>query len=422
MSMAADVAETLSPQRATAFDAEAVRRQFPALSTFVHQKPLVYLDNAATTQKPQCVLEALERANTLQCANIHRGVHWLSAQATEAYEGTRKRVQRFLNAPSADEVVFVRGTTEGINLVAHSYAREVLRPGDEIVLSGLEHHSNIVPWQLACQATGARIVVAPLDAHGDVPLAHFERAITDKTRIVAVSHVSNALGTVLPVADIAKLAHDKGAVLVVDGAQAAPHGPTDVQALGCDFYAFSGHKVYGPTGSGVLWGKAQWLERMVPFQGGGDMIETVTFEKSTWAKAPHKFEAGTPDISGVIGLGAAVDFLGAIDWQAARAHEAALTARAERLLDEVPGLVRIGTAARRLGVVSFTLEAAHPHDVGTIVDLHGVAVRTGHHCAQPVMRHFGITATTRASVGLYNTPADIDTLAESLHAVVRLFS
>lgn len=411
-----------APSRARAFDVAAIRAQFPALQQRVHNQPLVYLDNAATTQKPQLVLDAVQRAYTEQCANIHRGVHLLSARATEAFEAVRHKARHFLSAPAAEEIIFTRGTTEAINLVAHSYGRAHLRPDDEIVLSGLEHHSNIVPWQLVAQATGAHIVVAPLDATGAVPLSHFERVIGPRTRIVAVSHVSNALGTVLPVQGICRLAHAHDAVVLVDGAQATPHGQVDVGQLGCDFYAFSGHKVYGPTGVGVLWGKRALLEAMPPYQGGGDMIETVTFERSTFAPVPHKFEAGTPDIAGVIGLGAALDFLADIDWPAARAHEAALLAHACRLLDAVPGLTRIGTAKERVGVVSFSLDAAHPHDIGTILDTRGVAVRTGHHCAQPVMQHFNVSSTTRASVGIYNTAQEIDVLASAVHDVHRLFT
>ena len=407
---------------APAFDVQAMRGQFPALQQVVHGRPLVYLDNAATTQKPRAVLDATHRAYTEQCANIHRGVHLLSARATEAFEAVREDARAFLRAPSPEEIIFTRGTTESINLVAHSYARQRLRTGDEIVISGLEHHSNIVPWQMACLATGATLQIARLDEHGDVPLAEFERVIGPRTRIVAISHISNALGTLLPVREVVQLAHAQGAVVLVDGAQSAPHGPMDVQALGCDFYAFSAHKIYGPTGSGVLWGKRELLDAMPPYQGGGDMIETVTFERTSYAPVPSKFEAGTPDIAGVIGMGAALRFMNALDWPAVRAHEAALLAHGSALLESIPGVRRIGTAPKRFGVISFVMNDIHPHDIGTVLDTHGVAVRTGHHCAQPVMEHFQVPATTRASVGVYNTLAEMDVLAQAVADVQRMFA
>lgn len=404
------------------FAVEAVRACFPGLAQRVHNKPLVYLDNAATTQKPQVVIDAMVRAYTHQCANIHRGVHLLSAQATEAFEGVREDARAFLRAPSAQEIVFTRGTTEAINLVANSFGHANVHAGDEVLITGLEHHSNIVPWQMLCQARGAHLRVAPIDDTGAVDLQAFAELLSDKTRMVAISHISNALGTVVPVKEMVALAHAKGAVVLVDGAQAVPHGPVDVQDLGCDFYAFSGHKIYGPSGVGVLWGKKALLDAMPPYQGGGDMISHVTFAKSTWAEVPHKFEAGTPDIAGIIALGATFAYLRSIDWAAAQAHEAALLAYGTRALDAIPGVRRIGTAAKRVGVLSFVMDCAHPHDIGTILDMRGIAIRTGHHCAQPVMQRFGVPATARASLGIYNTFADIDALVESIAAVQKMFA
>ena len=403
-------------------DVERIRADFPALRQEVHGKPLVYLDSAATALKPQAVIDAITHHYTNDSANIHRAVHVLSQRATAAYEGTRKTVQRFLNAPSEREVVFVRGTTEGLNLVANAYARPRVGPGDRILLTGLEHHSNIVPWQLVANATGAELVVVPIADDGDVPLAAVLEKLDSSVKVVAISHVSNALGTVLPLAEVTKAAHEVGAVVAVDGAQAAPHIPVDVQALGVDFYAFSGHKTYGPTGSGVLWGKMALLEAMDPYQGGGDMIRSVSFEESTYADVPAKFEAGTPDIAAVIGLGAALEYLMELGMENVAAREQELLRYGTEALTAVEGVTLIGTAKEKVGVLSFTLDVAHPHDVGTIVDAEGVAIRTGHHCAQPVMERFGVPATARASLGLYNTTEDIDALVRAVEKVREMFA
>lgn len=405
----------------TPFDVARIRRDFPALHQQVHDKPLVYLDSAATALKPQAVIDAITQVYARDCANIHRAVHVLSQRATASYEAARGKLATFINAPSVDEVVFVRGTTEAINLVAQAYGRPRLVEGDEILVTGLEHHSNIVPWQMLCEQTGARLVVAPIDDRGDVPLAEIETRLSARTRIVAIAHISNALGTVLPVAEIARLAHDRGAVVVIDGAQAAPHVAIDVQALGVDFYTLSGHKLYGPTGIGVLWGRRELLEAMDPYQGGGDMIRSVTFELTTYNKVPHKFEAGTPNIAGVIGLGAAVDYVSAIGFPALEAAEGELLAYGTEALTSIPGVRLVGTAPHKAAVLSFVMEDVHPHDIGTIVDSEGVAIRTGHHCAQPVMERFGIPATSRASLGMYNDRSDIDALVRALHQVKKVF-
>ncbi|HUH00796.1 MAG TPA: cysteine desulfurase [Kofleriaceae bacterium] len=403
------------------FDVARIRRDFPALHQQVHGKPLVYLDSAATALKPQAVIDAITQVYARDCANIHRAVHVLSQRATASYEAARGKLATFINAPSADEVVFVRGTTEAINLVAQAYGRPRLVAGDEILVTGLEHHSNIVPWQMLCAQTGARLVVAPIDDRGDVPLAEIEARLSARTRIVAIAHISNALGTVLPVAEIARLAHDRGAVVVIDGAQAAPHVAIDVQALGVDFYTLSGHKLYGPTGIGVLWGRRELLDAMDPYQGGGDMIRSVTFEQTTYNTVPHKFEAGTPNIAGVIGLGAAVDYVTAIGLPALEAAEGELLAYGTEVLTSIPGVRLVGTAPHKAAVLSFVLENVHPHDIGTIVDGEGVAIRTGHHCAQPVMERFGIPATSRASLGMYNDKSDIDALVRALDQVKKVF-
>jgi cysteine desulfurase / selenocysteine lyase len=404
------------------FDVEAIRRDFPALQQLVYGKPLVYLDSAATALKPQAVIDAVTGVYARDCANIHRAVHLLSQRATEAYEGTRDRLRDFLGAAHREEILFVRGTTEAINLVAQSWARPRLGPGDEILITGLEHHSNIVPWQQVGEQTGARLVVVPIDDRGEPTLDAWRARLSARTRLVATAHVSNALGTVQPVAEIARLAHQVGAVVVIDGAQAAPHMAVDVQALGVDFYALSGHKLYGPTGAGVLWGRRELLEAMPPWQGGGDMIRSVTFEKTTYAPLPHKFEAGTPDIAAVIGLGAAIDYLRAIGLPALAAHEQELLAYGTAALAEVPGLRLVGTAPRKAAVLSFTMEEIHPHDIGTIVDREGVAIRTGHHCAQPVMERYGLAATARASLGMYSSRADLDALVRGLHQVRKVFA
>ena len=403
------------------FDVSQIRADFPILRRKVRGRPLVYLDNAATTQKPQVVLDALSSYYGDMNANVHRGVHELSEVATEAYEAARDKVRAFFNARSTREIVFTRNATESINLVAQSFGRANIGSGSEVLISEMEHHSNIVPWQLLCEATGARLRVAPIDDRGELILDEFDRAITERTRLVAIAHMSNALGTVNPVADIVRLAHAKGAAVLLDGSQAAYHMPVDVQALDCDFYAATGHKLYGPTGIGILYGKEQRLEAMPPFLGGGDMIRSVTFERSTWNDLPSKFEAGTPDISGAIGLGVAIDYLSGIGLDAVARHESDLLDYGTRALSAIDGVQIIGTARRKASVLSFVMEGVHPHDIGTIVDREGVAIRTGHHCAQPVMERFGVSATARASLAMYNTRDEIDTLASALERVRQLF-
>jgi cysteine desulfurase / selenocysteine lyase len=405
-----------------AFDVERVRHEFPILARAVREKRLVYLDSAATTQKPRAVVDAMARFFDQENANVHRGVHFLSERATEAYEGAREKVRRFLQAKDASEVVFVRGTTEALNLVARSFGRSRVGEGDEVLITWMEHHSNIVPWQMLCEERGAKLVVAPIDDRGVLLLDELEKRFSPRTKIVAVAHVSNALGTVNPVKEIVRMAHARGVPVVVDGAQGAPHLPVDVQDLGCDFYAFSGHKLYGPTGIGVLWGKAEHLEAMPPWQGGGDMILSVSFEKTVYNHIPHKFEAGTPNMAGAVGLGAAIDWLEALDPKAVLAHEEDLLGYGTERLLSVPGVKIIGTAPHKAGVLSFVMEDVHPHDVGTVLDREGIAVRTGHHCAQPVMQRFGIPATARASFGLYNTRTEIDALAAGLEKVRRMFA
>ncbi len=399
-----------------------IRAEFPALDQEVHGRPLVYLDSAATALKPRAVLAAIQEVYTRDCANIHRGVHLLSQRATEAYEAARGRVRRFLGAASDREVIFLRSTTEAINLVAQAWGRPRLGPGDEILITGLEHHSNIVPWQILAEQTGARLRVAPLDEAGDVDREAWRRLLGPRVRLAALAHVSNALGTVNPVAEMVREAHAAGALVLVDGAQAVPHLPVDVQALGCDFYAFSGHKLYGPTGVGVLWAREAILAGMPPWQGGGDMIRSVTFERTEYNDLPWRFEAGTPHIAGAIGLGAAIDWLEALDREAVAAHETALLEAGEAILAGVPGLRFIGRARERAAVLSFVLEGIHPHDVGTVLDQEGVAVRTGHHCAQPVMDRYGVPATVRASLGVYNTLADLEALATALGRVREIFA
>jgi cysteine desulfurase/selenocysteine lyase len=404
----------------TGFDANRVRADFPILGQIVHGRPLAYLDNANTTQKPRSVIDALNAYYTLDNANIHRATHLLSERATKAYERTRVLLQRFINAPHSREIVLTKGCTESINLVAQSWGRTFLAPGDEVLVSWLEHHSNIVPWQLVCEQTGAKLRVVPIDDRGVLRLDEFERLLTPRTRIVSTIHVSNALGTVNPVRDIVRRAHDAGAIALVDGAQAAAHLPIDVQALDADFYTFSGHKMFGPTGTGVLYGKTALLERMPPYQGGGDMIASVTFEKTTYNVLPHKFEAGTPNIAGVVGLGAAVEYLEAIDRTAARRHEDELLALATARVQEVPGLRIIGQAPEKTSVLSFVMDGIHPHDIGTVLDAEGVAIRTGQHCAQPIMDRFGIPATARASFAFYNTKEDVEQLVRALHKAREL--
>jgi cysteine desulfurase/selenocysteine lyase len=402
-------------------DVKRIREDFPILGQKIHGRPLVYLDNAATTQKPRAVIDALRAYYEMDNANVHRGVHQLSERATEAYEKGRRRVRRFLNAAHEREIVFVRGTTEAINLVAMTYGRQAVGAGDEILITGLEHHSNIVPWQILCEQQGALLRVVPIDDAGEVHLEDYVRMLGERTRLVAVAHVSNALGTVLPVRAMIEAAHRRGIAVLVDGAQAAPHLPVDVQALDCDFYAFSGHKVYGPTGIGALYGKTALLERMPPYQGGGDMIKSVSFEKTTYNDLPYKFEAGTPDIAGAIGLGAALEYLEGLGRERVAAHERGLLTYATGLVGALPGVRLIGTAREKAAVLSFLVDGVHAHDVGTILDREGVAVRTGHHCAMPVMTRFGVAATSRASLGLYNTREDIDALATALERVREIF-
>jgi cysteine desulfurase / selenocysteine lyase len=413
------------PERATTanyYDVEAIRRDFPILSRTVHGKPLVFLDSAASAQKPQIVIDAVANCYSEEYANIHRGVYFLSQLATEKFEGARGKVQRFLNAAEAREIVFTRNATEAINLVASSYGRRFLKKGDEIILSEIEHHSNIVPWQLLRDETGIVIKVAPVDDRGALLLDRFRALLSERTKLVAVTHMSNALGTVLPVKEIARLAHDAGALVLVDGCQAVPHMPVDVREIDADFYVFSGHKLYGPSGIGVLYAKAHLLEAMPPYQGGGEMIVSVSFEKSTYAPIPHKFEAGTPHIAGAIGLGAAIDYVTATGLNRISNHEHALTTYATERLMAIPGVSLVGTAPGKGSILSFTVEGVHPHDVGTILDHHGIAVRAGHHCAQPVMDRFKVPATVRASLGMYNTEAEVDVLTAAIRDVREIFA
>jgi cysteine desulfurase / selenocysteine lyase len=404
-----------------AFDVAAIRREFPVLRETVHGKPLVYLDSAASAQKPQAVIDAERLVYERAYSNIHRGVHYLSMLATDAYEQARGKVQRFLGASESREIVLLRGTTEAVNLVAQSYGRRHVGAGDEVLITGLEHHSNIVPWQLLGEEKGAVLKVAPIDDTGEVDMAAFERLLSSRTRIVSFAHVSNALGTVDPVRRMTELAHAAGAVVMIDGAQAAPHLVVDVRAIGCDFYAFSGHKVYGPSGVGALYGRAALLDAMPPWQGGGDMIASVTFEKSTWNELPYKFEAGTPNIAGGIALGAAIDWVEKTGLGAIAAHEHDLLEYGTGLLQSLPGLRIVGTAREKAGVLSFVLEGIHPHDAGTVLDYEGIAVRTGHHCAQPVMDRYGIPATTRASLACFNTREELDALARGIGKVQEMF-
>ena len=406
---------------APAFAVERVRADFPILQRRVRGRPLVYLDSAATAQKPRAVLDAVARYYAHGNANIHRGVYVLSEEATAAYDAARGKVQRFLNAASSREIVFTRSSTESINLVAQSFGRGNVGPGDEIVITHMEHHSNIVPWQLLCEQVGARLRVAPIDDTGTLQLDELERLIGPRTRLVSVVHLSNSLGTINPVREIVALARRRDVPVLIDGSQAVYHMPVDVQALGCDFYVCTGHKLYGPTGIGVLYGREALLERMPPWQGGGDMIRSVTFEQTTYADLPHKFEAGTPHIAGAVGLGAAVDYVRRIGFDAVAPHEADLLAYGTAALAEVKGLRLIGTAAARASILAFVMKGAHPHDIGTIVDTEGVALRTGHHCTQPVMDRFGVPATARASVAMYNTREEIDALVRALHRVREMF-
>ena len=405
-----------------AFDVERVRRDFPILATRVHGHPLVYLDSAASSQRPLQVIRAVDDYEMHSHANVHRGVHALSQAATSAFEGARERVRRFINAGSTREIIFTRGTTEGINLVAQAYARPRFGPGDEILITALEHHSNIVPWQMVCEQTGCALKVAPINRRGELEFEAFTQLLSPRTRLVGVAHVSNALGTVLPVKRIVEAAHAHGAVVLIDGAQAVPHSAVDVRALGADFYTFSSHKLYGPTGMGVLYGREALLEAMPPWQGGGDMILTVSFEKSTYNALPYKFEAGTPNISGAVGLAAAMDYVEGLGIEAIAAHEARLLQRATAELLRLPDIEIIGTAAHKASVLSFTMKGVHPHDLGTILDAEGVAVRTGHHCAMPVMTFFGLPATARASFGCYNNDADVTALVAALKRAREVFN
>jgi len=406
---------------ATAFDVTAIRADFTILGTEVHGKPLVYLDNAATTQKPRMVLQALQDYYASSNANVHRGVHHLSGKATDLFEGARARIATFIGAADAKEVIFTRNATEGINLVAQTLGRANVTAGDEIVISAMEHHSNIVPWQMLCEEKGATLRVIPMFDSGELDLEALGRLLSPRTRIVAISALSNALGTVNPVEQITRMAHEVGAVVLVDGAQAAYHMPVNVRAIDCDFFVLTGHKVYGPTGIGVLYGKAALLDAMPPWQGGGDMISSVTFERSTWNVLPYKFEAGTPHIAGAVGLGAAVDYIGAIGMDRIQAYERELLAYGTEALRQVPGLTLVGTAPRKASILSFVMDGIHPHDLGTIVDREGVAIRTGHHCAQPVMDRLGIAATARASLAMYNTREEIDALVAALHKARKVF-
>jgi cysteine desulfurase/selenocysteine lyase len=400
---------------------ESIRQEFPILSQEINGKPLVYLDNAASSQTPQAVMDAIVDCYSRYYANVHRGVHTLSQRCTDAYEGAREKVRAFINAKSTREIIYTSGTTGSINLVTTSFGRSQLKAGDEILISTLEHHSNIVPWQMLCEQTGARLKVIPVADNGELMLDAYQQLLNERTRIVSVVHVSNALGTINPVRAMIEMAHARGIPVLLDGAQAVPHMAVDVQALDCDFYAFSGHKMYGPNGIGILYGKAEYLEAMPPYQGGGEMILSVTFEKSEYAGLPHKFEAGTPNIADAIGLGAAIDWIRSIGLDAIETHERDLLEYATAQFRQIPGLSIIGNARDKAGVLSFVLEGIHPHDIGTIVDREGVAIRTGHHCAQPVMQRFDVPATARASFAVYNTRPEIDALVSSIYQVKEMF-
>jgi len=415
------IASIAAPSQA-GFDVRRIREDFPILGQTVHGKPLVYLDNAATTQKPRTVLDALMAYYREDNANVHRGVHLLSERATQAFEDARTTVQRFINAASAHEIVFTRNATEGINLVAQTFGRTRLGPGDEVLISAMEHHSNIVPWQMVCEEKGASLRVIPITDEGTLQLEEYERLLGPRTKLVAIVHLSNVLGTINPVQQMIATAHRRGVPVLIDGSQAVHHMTVDVRALDADFYVFTGHKLYGPTGIGVLYGKERLLEEMPPYQGGGDMIKSVTFEKTTYNALPYKFEAGTPNIAGAIGLAAAVDYVTGIGRDRISAHERELLAYGTAELSEVPGLTLIGTAVEKSSVLSFVMDGVHPHDIGTIVDQEGVAIRTGHHCAQPLMQRLGIPATARASLALYNTREEIDALVAALHKVRQLFA
>jgi cysteine desulfurase/selenocysteine lyase len=404
------------------WDVERVRGDFPVLAQTVNGKPLVYLDNAASSQVPQMVIDRTSKYLSEEHSNIHRGVHYLSQHATTAYEAAREKVKRFINAPDVKECIFVRGTTEGINLVAQSYGKKFINEGDEILVSQMEHHSNIIPWQMIAGERGARVVAIPMNDRGELVIEEYDRLLNERTRIVAVAHVSNSLGTVNPIKEMVATAHKYGVPVLVDGAQSVPHFPVDVQDLDCDFFVFSGHKMFAPTGSGIVYGKRQWLDQMPPYQTGGGMIRTVSFEGTTFAPIPEKFEAGTPAIAAGIGLGAAIDYLNSIDFAAAAAHEHELLEYAAARLEDIPGVTIVGTAANRASVLSFTIADIHPHDIGTILDQSGIAIRAGHHCAQPVMQFFDVPATARASFAFYNTKEEVDKLADAVQKVIEVFA
>ena len=406
----------------TTFNVNKIRNDFPILKQQVNGCPLVYLDNGATSQKPQSVIDAIVNYYSTTISNVHRGVHTMSQQATDGYEGARAKVRQFINASDDREIIFTRNTTEGINLVAHSYGRQNIGPGDDIIVSNMEHHSNIVPWQMLCEEKGANLRVVPIDDAGELLVDEYEKMLSSRTKLVSITHVSNALGTILPAAQIARMAPAHGAPVLFDGAQAVPHMPVDVQELDCDFYVFSGHKLFGPTGIGILYGKAEYLEAMPPFLGGGEMIKSVTFEKTIYNDLPYKFEGGTPDIAGAIGLGAAIDYVNDLGFDQITAHEDELLRYGTDALSTIEGLKIIGTAEHKAGILSFVMDLAHPHDIGTILDEQGIAVRTGHHCAQPVMQRFQIPATARASLAFYNTKEDIDALVKGIDRVIEVFS
>ena len=406
----------------TKFNVNQIRDDFPILKQMVNGNPLVYLDNGATSQKPQSVIDAIVDYYTTTNSNVHRGVHTMSQQATDGYEGARTKIRQFINARDDKEIIYTRNTTEGINLVAYSYGRQNIGPGDDIIVSNMEHHSNIVPWQMLCEEKGANLQVVPIDDSGELLMDEYEKMLSPRTKLVSITHVSNALGTILPAAQIVKMAHAHGAPVLLDGAQAVPHMPVDMQELDCDFYVFSGHKLFGPTGIGILYGKAEYLEAMPPFLGGGEMIKSVTFEKTIYNDLPYKFEGGTPDIAGAIGLGAAIDYVNNLGFDQITAHEDELLRYGTDALSSIEGLKIIGTADHKAGILSFVMDKAHPHDIGTILDEQGIAVRTGHHCAQPVMQRFQIPATTRASLAFYNTKEDIDALIKGIDRVSEVFS
>ena len=411
----------MTQSRTAKLDVARIREDFPILKTMVNGKPLVYLDNAATSQKPQAVLDTLHRYYTEENSNIHRGVHSLSQAATKDYEDARAKVRSFLNAPDDKQIIFVRGATEGINLVASSYGRQNIGAGDEVIVTAMEHHSNIVPWQILCQEKGASLKVIPINDDGELLLDEYEKLLNPRTKLVSVVHISNSLGTINPMEQIIEIAHARGVPVLVDGAQSAPHMPIDVQKLDCDFFVFSGHKVYGPTGIGALYGKMDLLESMPPYQGGGDMIKSVSFEKTSYNDLPYKFEAGTPNIAGVIGLGAAIDYLTGLGMDITRAHEDSLLEYGTERLSNISRVRLIGTAANKASILSFVMDGVHPHDIGTILDSEGIAIRAGHHCTQPLMERFGIPATARASLAFYNTEEEIDLLVRGIDKVIEVF-